>query len=112
MLPLLRASITRPLVVFADSATRVPHGRPEGAGVDLTLPQFRGIVARKGTPSDRVQALAEAFRKAMETSQWKAFAQASHMAPDSYLGPARFEAWVAAEAETLDRLVRELGLRK
>ena len=81
-------------------------------GLDITLPQFRGIVARKGTPAERVQTLAGAFRKAMETAQWKKFAEEWYFAPDSYMGPAEFGKWVAGEVDTLDRLVKEFGLKK
>ena len=81
-------------------------------GIDLTLPQFRGIVARKGTPPERLQAMAEAFRKAMDTPQWKKFSDEWYFAPDSYMGPDRFGKWVAGEVDTLDRPVKEFGLKK
>jgi tripartite-type tricarboxylate transporter receptor subunit TctC len=81
-------------------------------GIEIALPQFRGIVARKGTPPERVRKLADAFRKAMDTPQWKKFAEEWYFAPDSYLGHDRFGKWVAGEVETLDRLVKEFGLKK
>ncbi len=81
-------------------------------GLDITLPQFRGIVARKGTPPERIQTMAEAFRKAMDAPQWKKFAEEWYFAPDSYMGPDRFGKWVTGEVDTLDRLVREFALKK
>ena len=114
ILQYLKAGQLRPLVIFAEKRhpafSDVPTSKE--LGIDLTLPQFRGIVTRKGTPPERVQGLAEAFRKAMETPQWKKFAEEWYFAPDSYMSPDRFGKWVAAEVDTLERLVKEFGLRK
>ena len=114
VLQYLKAGQLRPLLIFAEKRhpafPDVPASRE--LGIDLTLPQFRGVIARKGTPPERVQALGDAFRKAMETPQWKKFAEEWYFAPDSYQGPDRFGKWVAGEVDTLDRLVKEFGLRK
>ena len=114
VLQYLKAGQLKPLVIFAEkrhaSFPDVPTSRE--LGVDVTLPQFRGIVAKKGTPPDRVNALAEAFRKAMETPKWKEFATEWYFWPDSYMGPEQFGKWVAGEVELLDKLVKEFGLRK
>ncbi|HYE91835.1 MAG TPA: tripartite tricarboxylate transporter substrate binding protein [Terriglobales bacterium] len=114
VLQYLKAGQLRPVVIFAEkrhpSFPDVPTSKE--LGIDLTLPQYRGIVAKKGTPPDRVRILAEAFRKAMETPKWKEFAAEWYFWPDSYMGPDQFGKWVAGEVETLDRLVKEFGLRK
>jgi tripartite-type tricarboxylate transporter receptor subunit TctC len=114
VLQYLKAGQLRPLVIFAEKRhpafAEVPTTKE--LGLDITLPQFRGIVARKGTPPERIQTMAEAFRKAMDTPQWKKFADEWYFAPDSYMGPDRFGAWVAGEVDVLDRLVKEFGLRK
>jgi tripartite-type tricarboxylate transporter receptor subunit TctC len=114
VLQYLKAKQLRPLVIFAEKRhpafTEVPTAKE--LGIELTLPQFRGIVTRKGTPADRIQTMADAFHKAMQTPQWKTFAEEWYFAPDSYMGPDRFGPWVAGEVETLDRLVREFGLKK
>jgi tripartite-type tricarboxylate transporter receptor subunit TctC len=114
VLQYLKAGQLRPLVIFAEKRhpafADVPTSKE--LGFDITLPQFRGIVARRGTPPDRVQALAAAFRQAMDTPQWKKFAQDWYMSPESYQGPEQFGPWVASEVATLDQLVKEFGLRK
>jgi tripartite-type tricarboxylate transporter receptor subunit TctC len=56
--------------------------------------------------------LADAFRKAMDTPQWKKFAEEWHFRPDSYQGPEKFRAWVHGEVTVLEQLVKEFGLRK
>jgi tripartite-type tricarboxylate transporter receptor subunit TctC len=110
----LQAGQLRPLVIFATERhpafPDVPASRE--LGLDVTLPQFRGVVATKGTPPDRIAKLGDAFKRAMETPQWRKFAEEWYMRPDSYLGPDRFRAWVESEVATMERLVREFGLRK
>lgn len=114
VLQYLKAGQLKPLVIFAEKRhpafAEVPTTRE--LGIDVTLPQFRGIVARKGTPPERVQAMADAFRRAMDTPQWKKFAEEWYFAPDSHMGPDRFGKWVAGEVDILDRLVKEFGLKK
>jgi tripartite-type tricarboxylate transporter receptor subunit TctC len=110
----LRAGQLRPLVIFA---TERHPGFPDvptskELGLDVTLPQFRGVVARKGTPRDRVARLADAFHRAMETPEWTKFAEGWYMRTDSFLGPDRFRGWVENELATMERFVKEFGLRK
>jgi tripartite-type tricarboxylate transporter receptor subunit TctC len=114
ILQYLKAGQLRPLVIFAEKRRPAFPDVPttKELGLDITLPQFRGIVARKGTPPERIQAMAEAFRKAMDTPQWKKFAEEWYFAPDSYMGPDRFGKWVTGEVDTLDRLVKEFALKK
>ncbi len=114
VLQYLKAGQLRPLVIFAEKRhpafAEVPTSRE--LGFEITLPQFRGVVARKGTPADRVTALSDAFRKAMDTPQWKKFAEEWYMSPESYQGPEQFTRWVSSEVSTLEQLVKEFGLRK
>jgi tripartite-type tricarboxylate transporter receptor subunit TctC len=114
VLQYLKAGQLKPLMIFADKRHPAFGDVPTSKelGIDLTLPQFRGIVARKGTPPERIQAMGEAFRRAMDTPQWKKFADEWYFAPDSYMGAERFGRWVAGEVDTLDRLVKEFGLKK
>ena len=114
VLQYLKAGQLKPLVIFAEKRHPAFADVPttKELGIDLTLPQFRGVVARKGTPPERLQAMADAFRRAMDTPQWKKFAEEWYFAPDSYMGPDRFGKWVAGEVDTLDRLVKEFGLKK
>ena len=114
VLQYLKAGQLKPLVIFAEKRHPAFADVPttKELGIDVTLPQFRGVVARKGTPPERLQAMADAFRRAMDTPQWKKFAEEWYFAPDSYMGPDRFGKWVAGEVDTLDRLVKEFGLKK
>jgi tripartite-type tricarboxylate transporter receptor subunit TctC len=114
VLQYLKAGQLRPVVIFAEKRHAAFPDVPTSKelGIELTLPQYRGIVAKKGTPPDRVKVMADAFRKAMETPKWKEFAAEWYFWPDSYMGPEQFGKWVAGEVDTLERLVKEFGLRK
>ena len=114
VLQYLKAGQLRPLIIFAErrhpAFPDVPASKE--LGLDITLPQFRGVVAKKGTPPERVKILADAFHKAMETPEWKKFAEEWYFRPDSYQGTADFTKWVSGEVATLERLVKEFGLRQ
>lgn len=80
-------------------------------GWDVVLTQWRGVLAPKGTPADRVRALAEAFQKGLATDSWKAFRERTKSV-DLYLGPAEFRSFLTAEEARFVSLIDELGLRK
>ncbi|HET7876410.1 MAG TPA: tripartite tricarboxylate transporter substrate binding protein [Methylomirabilota bacterium] len=110
----VKAGQLKPLIIFAErrhpAFPDVPASRE--LGLDIMLPQFRGIVAKKGTPPERVRVLGEAIRKATETPGWKKFAEDWYMRADSHMGSDQFGAWVAGEAATLERFMKEFGIRK
>jgi len=110
----VKAGQLRPLIIFAEKRhpafPEVPSSKE--LGLEVFLPQFRGIVARKGTAPERIGALALAFGKASETPTWKKFAEEWYLRSDSYMGPDKFGSWVAGEAATLERFVKEFGIRK
>ncbi|HET8576487.1 MAG TPA: tripartite tricarboxylate transporter substrate binding protein [Methylomirabilota bacterium] len=110
----LSAGQLRPLIIFARKRHPAFPDVPASAelGLDITLPQFRGIVAKRGTPADRVQTLAAGFKKAMDTPQWKKFSAQWYLREDSYMGPEKFGEWVRGEATTLEKFVSDFGLRK
>ncbi|MGH7279183.1 MAG: Bug family tripartite tricarboxylate transporter substrate binding protein [Candidatus Rokuibacteriota bacterium] len=114
VLQYLKAGQLKPLIIFAEKRhpafADVPSSKE--LGLDITLPQFRGIVARKGMPADRVKVLADAVKQAMDTPQWKKFAADWYFAADSHQGPEAFTTWVNGEVDVLDRLVKEFGLRR
>jgi len=80
-------------------------------GWDVVMVQWRSVLAPKGTPPDRVAALARAFQKAMAAESWKTFNKNSK-AVDLYLGPAEFRKFLAAEEQRFTKIIDELGLRK
>jgi tripartite-type tricarboxylate transporter receptor subunit TctC len=110
----LEAKQVRPLIIFAHKRNPVYRDAPTSVelGFNLTLPQFRSIIAKGGTAADRIKILAEAFRKAMETPEWKKFAEQQFLAPDSYMPPEEFSPWVKKEAETMGKFMKTFGMIK
>jgi tripartite-type tricarboxylate transporter receptor subunit TctC len=110
----LDAKQLRPIIVFANN--RFP-GFPDipcskELGFDLTLPQFRGVVAKKGVPPDRIRVLAEAFQKAMLSPEWQNFSKEQYSDPESYMGPEQFQAWATSEADTMRNFMKTFGMIK
>ncbi len=65
----LEAKQLKPLIIFADKRHPAFPDVPSSKelGLEIELPQFRGVVAKAGTPPERIRVLADAFRKATET---------------------------------------------
>jgi tripartite-type tricarboxylate transporter receptor subunit TctC len=110
----LEAKQLRPVIIFAHKRHPAFPDLPCSVelGYDITLPQFRSIVTKKGVPADRVQTLAVAFKKALETSEWKKFAEEQYLDPESFMEPEKFSAWVSAEVETLRAFMKTFGMIK
>jgi tripartite-type tricarboxylate transporter receptor subunit TctC len=110
----IEAGQIKPLIVFAHERFPAFPDVPcsQELGLDITLPQFRGMITAKGVPADRVNKLAESMHKAMETPEWKKFCKDWYIRPDSYLGPKEYGEWVAKEVATLNKFVKELGIKK
>jgi tripartite-type tricarboxylate transporter receptor subunit TctC len=110
----LDAKQLRPLIIFAHKRHPAFPDIPCSIelGFELTLPQFRSIVAKAGTPPERIKILAEAFKKAMETPAWKKFAEEQFLDPESYMGPDKFSSWVTKEEETMRAFMKTFGMVK
>jgi tripartite-type tricarboxylate transporter receptor subunit TctC len=110
----LEAKQLRPIVVFRDK--RLPEFPDVPAagelGYDIRLPQWRSIVVKKGTPPDRIKSLADAFRKVSERPEWKKFAKAQYLDPESFMGPDEFGKWVRKEIEVMTSLMKQFGITK
>ena len=102
-----------PLAVASEKRSPIFPNVPtlKESGADVVMVQWRSVFAPKDTPSDRVAALAQAFRKSMEAESWKTFNRNSK-AVDLYLGPAEFRKFLAAEEGRFTKIIDELGLRK
>jgi tripartite-type tricarboxylate transporter receptor subunit TctC len=108
----VQAGQLRPLLIFADKRHPAFKDVPASKelGLEIELPQFRSVVAKAGTPPDRLKVLADAFQKAIETPDWKKFADEWYMRPDSFMGPEPFGPWVREQVRILDTYVKEFGL--
>lgn len=93
----------RPLIFFYAHRLTIPRFKdvPIGKefGYDITLPQFRAIVVKAGTPPDRVKILADELHKVAQTAEFKAYLENQYADPNSYVpmaGARKFmDAWLA-----------------
>ena len=103
----------RPLIIFSEK--RMPEFKDVPAskelGYEIFLPQFRSIVAKKGTDPARVKVLADAFKKVTQTPDWATFAKEQYMTEDSFMGPEEVTAFLDREYETMVTLMKQLGLK-
>jgi tripartite-type tricarboxylate transporter receptor subunit TctC len=110
----LDAKQLRPLLVFDSRRNPAFPDVPtaQELGYPIAFFNWRGVVAKKGTPPDRIRVLTDAFTKAAESPQWKAFCKAEDCQPDSFMKGEDFRKWVVAEFDGLSRFAKEYGLIK
>ena len=78
----------RPLVVFGEQRLPAFKDVPSSyeLGYQVSLPQFRSIVVRAGTPPERVKALSDALAKIAASTEYKEFLQEQFGSSDSFVG--------------------------
>jgi tripartite-type tricarboxylate transporter receptor subunit TctC len=86
-----------------DTFPNVPTAKE--AGVDLTLPQWRGIVAPPGTPDNIVRALHDIFKKCIEDPEFTTKMRDLNATP-AYANSKDFGALIAAEDKRYEELIR------
>jgi tripartite-type tricarboxylate transporter receptor subunit TctC len=76
--------------------------------VDSNFQQFRGLVAPKGTPDDRVKKIADAFIKAMKTDRIKKWLKRTGKSSMNY-GPKKFTEFATNINNVTAKYVKGLG---
>ncbi len=79
------------------------------AGIDYTAYQWRGVMAKKGTPKAVVDKLAKVFQQAQQTPEWKDFLKKMSW-QDGYEGPQAFEKEFKEQAQEMKDLKAKLKL--
>jgi tripartite-type tricarboxylate transporter receptor subunit TctC len=79
------------------------------AGYDYTAYQWRGMMAKHGTPKAEVDKLAQAFKKAQQTKQWNDYLKKVSQ-QDGYEGPAEFEKTFQEAIKQMDEVKKDLKL--
>ena len=101
----------RPVLFFYPHRVQIPAFAnvpvSKELGYDVTLPQFRAIVVRAGTPPDRVKQLADALAQVAKTPEFKAYLAQQYADPNSYLDmPSSLtfmQGWLKQAEDTLNR---------
>ncbi len=78
------------------------------AGVDLEEFQFRGLVAKKGTPKEIISMLMNAFKNGTETDEWEAFIKKVQQ-PYGYMDGPEYEKLVLEEFDAYKEIVEAMG---
>jgi tripartite-type tricarboxylate transporter receptor subunit TctC len=90
MKPMVDAGRIRPLALFSRSRLPALPNVPTMTelGIPVALDNMKGLMAPAGLPQPVRQYLHDAFRKAMQTSEWKEFVAKSGLTEDYADGPA------------------------
>lgn len=78
-------------------------------GIDVNDYQWRGLMARKGTPKQAMDALTAAIQKGVQEPEWKAYMQSSQLL-DGFLAGDAYRAQVQKEFEEAKQIMAQLGL--
>jgi tripartite-type tricarboxylate transporter receptor subunit TctC len=102
----------RPVLVFNETRLAefpdVPCSREKG--FEIFLPEFRGVVAKAGTPEPVIKILSDAFGAIYKTPTMKQFATEQLLAGDSYQPAGEFKQFLASETENLAKLFKEYNI--
>ena len=102
----------RPVLVFNETRLPefpdVPTSREKG--FEIFLPEFRGVIAKAGTPDDAVKTLSDAFGATFKTPEMQKFAKQQLLAGDSYLPAGEFKQFLAQETENLAKYFKEYNI--
>jgi tripartite-type tricarboxylate transporter receptor subunit TctC len=101
--PILAFNETR-LVEFPD----IPCSCEKG--YEIFLPEFRGLIAKAGTPEPVIKVLSDAFGNIYKTPTLKQFAKEQLLASDSYQPAAEFKQFLVGETENLAKLLKEYNI--
>jgi len=80
-------------------------------GYDMVSPGPIGLIGPKGMPKPIVEKLHDAFKKAMDDSEFQAVMKKLDMTM-LYLNSEDYEKYVRQDSERIEKLVQKLGLRK
>lgn len=112
---LVDSNKVRPLVIFMEERTDMYPDLPTGKelGWDITIGRWRGFAAKEGTPKEIIDALYNAFAKAMEGNIYKAMEEENllHLRP-GLLGPEDFGKFLDSELEVYGEVLKKIGLIK
>lgn len=109
--PLMAAGKVRVLAVSSDKRLEdfpdVPTYKERGWNV--VRYQWRGIMAKAGTPKPVIDRLASAIQKAQQTPEWKAYLkQVTQL--DGFQGPDAFRAQLLQDMKEMESVKKKLGL--
>ena len=110
--PFIAAGKVRVLAVSSDRRLAdfpdVPTYKERGWNV--VRYQWRGIMARAGTPKPVLDRLVAAIQKAQQMPEWKAYLEQVTQL-DGFMGPADFKAQLTQDIQELESIKKKLGIQ-
>ncbi len=111
----IQAKMARPLIVLSEKRISEFSDTPTGKelGYDITLGRWRGIAARKGTPTVIIKYLAETILEATKSPEYQKLAEKTLMnLRPGYLAPEEFGKFLDTEFTVYSKEMRKIGLVK
>lgn len=109
--PMIDAGKVRVIAVSSerrlDDFPEVPTYKERGW--DLVRYQWRGVMAKAGTPKPVLDRIVAAVRKAQQTAEWKAYLKKVTQL-DGFQGPDAFRAQLMQDMHEMDAVKKKLGL--
>jgi putative tricarboxylic transport membrane protein len=101
----IKSGEMRPILMFGDKRmAEFPDVPASGElGFKVSLPQFRSIVVRSGTPDEAVKFLSGALTKIAATDEYKAFLKDSYADPNSFLPAEDCKDFLAQQLEDMKK---------
>lgn len=105
----------RPLVIFSKNPLPIPPldkvPTSVSMGWDVEFHQYRGFVAKAGTPQNVLKDLGQAFTSYAQSEKYKTFSKEQYMYPDSFQTAAQFNKTLQDSRTTLQQFLKELGIK-
>lgn len=102
----IMAKKMRPIVIFhpkrVDSFPDVPSIKE--FGMEIYLPQYRGLLTNKGVPQDRIDTLVKAIKAAYDKPPYQQFLKKMYCEPDSFMGAKEYNDFVMDDLEAYKKL--------
>ncbi|KYH31036.1 tripartite tricarboxylate transporter substrate binding protein [Neomoorella mulderi] len=80
-------------------------------GIDISIASIKGVIAPKGTPSNVIKKLEEAFQKAVETDKWKTEMKKKAYTL-KYMGSEEYAKFLEEQSRFYESIITEIGLKK
>ena len=111
--PLYESGLIRPLGFMCDERVSAFPDVPTyiEQGFNITIDNTRQVLAPKGTPSDVVNVLYTAFKKAVASEKYQSFMKKSASIPLDW-GPEKSRQFLNKQDEMFKKLIVSMGLYK
>jgi tripartite-type tricarboxylate transporter receptor subunit TctC len=103
---MIKGGQMRPLLMFNDSRLPEHPTTPttKELGYDITLPQFRAIIVKAGTPPERIKALSDALEKVARSDAYKAYLREQIADEKSFVPAKEAKAFMEGELKKMKQL--------